>query len=75
MLKFKPEDWKELRKYLLQWNEWQTREKCGDRPDFTSDSIYLVPLTIALLKAEKRMEILTWVLIVLTVILTYRTIF
>ncbi len=75
MLKFKPEPWNELKGYLLQWDEWQRREKKVDRPDGTSDSIYLVPLTIALLKAEKRMEILTWVLIALTVILTYRTIF
>ena len=74
MLKFEPEDWKELREYLLRWNEWRDKEM-GDRPDRTSQSIFLVPFTIAILKAEKRMEILTWVLIVLTVILTYRTIF
>jgi len=74
MLKFKPKPWKELRKYLLQWDEWR-RKEMADTPDYTSDSIFLVPLTIALLKAEKRMEILTWVLIVLTIILTYRTIF
>ncbi len=75
MLKFKPEDWRELRKYLLQWNEWQEKEKKADRPDRTGEFIYLVPFTIATLRAEKRMEILTWVLIALTVILTYRTIF
>jgi len=75
MLKFKPKPWNELKAYLLQWDKWQRREKRVDRPDGTSDSIYLVPLTIALLKAEKRMEILTWVLIALTVVLTYRTIF
>lgn len=74
MLKFKPEDWKELKEYLLQWDQWR-RKEMGDRPDHTSDAIFLVPFTIALLKAEKRMEILTWVLIVLTGILMYRTIF
>ena len=75
MLKFKPEDWRELREYILQWNEWQEKEKKADRPDRAGEFIYLVPFTIAILKAEKRMEILTWVLITLTVILTYRTIF
>ncbi len=30
MLKFKPEDWRKLREYLLQWNEWQEKEKKAD---------------------------------------------
>lgn len=40
MLKFKPEDWKELKEYLLQWDQWR-RKEMGDRPDHTSDAIFL----------------------------------
>jgi hypothetical protein len=40
-----------------------------DRPDFTSDAIYLLPLSIAVLRSSRQMERLTFVLAALTAIL------
>ena len=64
-LKFNPKDWDEINNYLKEWDKWN---KSG-RPDNTSDAIYLVPFTIALIKSSKTINRLTWILIGLTLIL------
>jgi len=67
-LKFSPRDWDEVTRYLQEWDEWR-REGRMDMPDYTTDAMYLVPYTIALIKAQERMEHLTWALISLTIVL------
>jgi hypothetical protein len=54
----------DLNAWLSEW----ARTTPG-RPDFTSDAIYLMPLSIAFLKSSRRLEILTTVLAILTVAL------
>ncbi len=71
-LKFNPKDWEEINKYLKEWDEWRKKKKVGN-PDHTSDAIYLVPFTIALIKSSDNLKILTWILIILTIILIFTT--
>lgn len=68
-LKFNPEDWEEINKFLKKWDEWRREKGPMDRPNFTSDAIYLLPLTIALMRTQKQNEKLTKVLTGLTFIL------
>ncbi|HEC96077.1 MAG TPA: hypothetical protein ENI59_00170 [Euryarchaeota archaeon] len=69
-LEIDPKDWEEINNYLKEWDEWRKKRHVG-RPDFTSDAIYLVPFTIALIKSQERIEKLTWALVVLTVVLFF----
>lgn len=68
--KFDPNDWEEIVSYLKEWDEWRRKRSVG-RPDYTTDSIFIVPHVIALIKAQERLEYLTWVLIILTLILAF----
>jgi len=67
-LKFDPKDWEEIHNYLKEWDGWRRKKKVG-RPDFTTDAIYIVPLTIALIKSQETTEKLTKILTLLTVIM------
>lgn len=69
-LNFDQKEWVEINEYLKEWDKWR-RQGNGDRPDWTSDAIYLVPLTIALMKSQNKIEKLTWVLIILTIVLVF----
>jgi len=69
-LNFDPKEWEEINEYLKEWDKWR-KQRNGDRPDWTSDAIYLVPFTIALMKSQNKIEKLTWVLIILTVVLVF----
>lgn len=69
-LEFDPKDWEEIHRHLKEWDEWQRKKGVG-RPDFTTDAIYLVLFTIALIKSQNKIEKLTWALIVLTIILVF----
>ena len=69
-LKFNPNDWEEINNYLKNWDEWRRKKKVG-RPDYTTNAIYLIPFTIALIKSQKKVERLTWVLIMLTIALVF----
>jgi len=67
-LKFNPRDWEEIHNYLKDWDNWRRNKKVG-RPDYTSDSIFSIPLTIALMKSQEKIERLTKILIFLTIVL------
>jgi len=67
-LKFNPKDWEELHNYLKEWDKWRKKKPVG-LPDYTTDAIFTVPLTIYLMKSQKQMTILTWILIILTAVL------
>ena len=69
-LKFNPEDWEEITDYLKKWDEWRRKRRVG-RPDYSGDTIYLVPFTIALVESQKKIERLTLVLIGLTIVLVF----
>lgn len=69
-LKFNPKDWEEINYYLRDWDAWRRKKKVG-RPDYTSDAIYLVPFTIALIKSQNKIETLTKILIILTIVLVF----
>lgn len=69
-LKFDPKDWEEIHRYLKEWDGWRRKKRVG-RPDFTTDAIYLVPFTIALIKSQNKIEKLTWALIILTIVLVF----
>ncbi|MBW1932959.1 MAG: hypothetical protein JRI56_08095 [Deltaproteobacteria bacterium] len=69
-LEFDPKDWEEITQYLGKWKEWRRKRKVG-RPDSTSDVIYLVPFTIALIKSQNKIEKLTRILIALTTALVF----
>ena len=71
-LKFNPKEWEVLHEYLAKWDKW-TKEKPVGRPDYTSDSIFLVPLTISLIKSSNYLKWLTGILIGLTLILALET--
>ena len=51
-LEFDKEDIGKIREYLKKWDD----QGIGDRPNGTSDAIYLVPLTITLLKRVSEMD-------------------
>ena len=70
--KFNDKDLDGIHKYLVDWNKWRKEKKVG-LPDYTNDTIMLLPLIITLLKSEERLEKLTWVLIFLTIILATGT--
>jgi len=67
-IEFNSRDWEEIHEYLKKWDEWRKERKIG-RPDFTSDMIYLVPLALALMKSQEKMEELTRILLLLTFVL------
>lgn len=68
-LEFREEEWAQINEYLSEWDDWRQ----GGRPDFTDSAIYLVPMTIALLRSEQRLEKLTWALVGLTIVLAVLT--
>lgn len=70
-LKFNPKDWDEINNYLKEWDKWN---KSG-KPDYTSDAIYLVPFTIALVKSSKTIKRLTLILIILSLALIIQNFF
>ncbi|VVB64693.1 Uncharacterised protein [uncultured archaeon] len=51
-IEFDEEDIKNVREYLKKWND----RGIGDLPSGTTDAIYLVPLTIALLKRVSEID-------------------
>jgi len=55
-LEFDKEDIEKIREYLKKWDDQGIGNRIGDRPDGTSDAIYLVPLTITLLKRVSEMD-------------------
>jgi hypothetical protein len=59
------DDFQSLSDWISQW----AKQKLSDRPDYTSDAIYLLPLSIALLRSQRTMELLTKILIFLTAVL------
>lgn len=65
---FKESDLKKLNNWIKKWDTWRRKKKVGF-PDYTRETILLVPLTLALLRSESRLSILTIVLIILTFIL------
>jgi len=69
-LKFDSKDWDKLHIYLKEWDEYRRKTSKG-MPNFTTDAIFMVPLVIALIKAQERLEYLTWVLMILTLILAF----
>lgn len=71
-LAFDEAHWEQINDYLSEWDRWRKEESKG-RPDFTDSAIFLVPVTIALLRSEKRLERLTWALVVLTIVLAALT--
>lgn len=73
-LKFNPKDWENIHNYLEEWDGWRRKKSVG-RPDYTSDSIFLVPLIISLMKSSDNLRWLTLILLVLTLILSIETAF
>lgn len=72
--KFNEKDLKEIHTWLQEWNKWRNSpEGIPDLPDFTRDTIHLLPLIIALLKSEAKLRKLTLILIILTSILAIQT--
>lgn len=69
-IKFDPKEWDEIVSYMKEWDENRRKRSTG-RPSFTTDAIFMVPLVIALIKAQERLEYLTWLLIFLTLILAF----
>jgi hypothetical protein len=55
----------ELNEWLAKWDKWRKQKGVG-HPDWTGVAIFLMPLTIALLKSATRLTWLTWALIFLT---------
>lgn len=72
ILEFNEKDLEQLHNWIKKWDEWRREKKVG-LPDYTRDTIYLLPLTIALLKSEHRLSKSTDVLIILTIILAIET--
>jgi hypothetical protein len=68
LIHWDPRDFDDVDEWLVEWS------KCRrDRPDFTSDAIYLLPLSIAVLRSSRQLERLTFVLAALTAILAALT--
>lgn len=72
-IEFEPEDWETLRDYLQEWDDWRRDEGAMDMPAWTDESLYSVPVTIALMKSSNRLESLTRALFWLTVVLAILT--
>jgi len=70
--KFSEKDLEQIHSYLAEWDKWRKEKKVG-LPDYTRDTIHLLPLTIALLKSESTLSRLTLILIILTIILAIET--
>lgn len=73
-LKFNSKEWEKIHEYLKEWDNW-TRKKFVGRPNYTSDTIFLVPLIISLIKSSDNLKRLTWFLLILTLILAIETAF
>ncbi len=72
MMKFDPKPWEELREYMKQFGDWRKKNHFGTA-DYTSDRVFLAPLTLYLIKSQEKSEKLTKILIVLTIILAILT--
>jgi hypothetical protein len=64
-LTFNEKQIEELNEWLENWKKWRLETRAGP-PDSTISGIYLMPLTVALLKSASILSRLTWVLIFLT---------
>jgi hypothetical protein len=73
-LKFKGEDFKELKKYCKEWDDWRKENPSG-MPDHTDYNWFAIPLIISLIKSSEKLKWITWVLIGLTLILAIETAF
>lgn len=69
---FDQSDVDQVNEWLVKWDEYRQKKPFG-HPDWTSDAIYLLPLTISLFKSEETLQKITRWLIVLTVVLVFET--
>lgn len=72
MLSFDKKDMDRTNDWLVRWDEYR-KEKPFGHPDWTSDAIYQLPLTIALLHSEKTLKRLTVALLFVSVVLAIET--
>lgn len=67
------DDWEELVEYMQEWDQWRRKENHLDTPAWTDENVYILPLTISLLRSERRLEKLTRVLLYLTAVMAILT--
>lgn len=65
-------DFDDVTAWIVEWDR-NRREHPRGMPDFSTDALYLLPLSIAVLRSSRRMETLTQALVVLTAVLAVLT--